>query len=87
MYWHAEIRVGLKPSVNDPQGLSIRGALRSLGFDVDDVRAGKLLNVRFSADDRDSAEASVDQMCAQLLANPVIESYTFTLTDESAPVP
>lgn len=87
MLWDAEIHVALKPSVNDPQGVSIRGALRSLGFSVDDVRAGKLLNVRFSAKDRAAAEVAVDQMCAQLLANPVIESYSFTLTDAPAPVP
>ncbi|GAC1322908.1 MAG: phosphoribosylformylglycinamidine synthase subunit PurS [Chloroflexota bacterium] len=87
MQWLADIHVALKPSVNDPQGGSIRGALRSLGFSVDDVRAGKLLNVRFSAEDRAAAEVAVDQMCAQLLANPVIESYSFTLTDAPAPVP
>ena len=86
--WLAEIRVMLKPSVNDPQGLSIRGALRSLGFDsVEDVRAGKLIQVRLAADDRQTAESSVDRMCAQLLANPVIESYSFTVDAAPARVP
>jgi phosphoribosylformylglycinamidine synthase len=85
--WLAEIHVQLKPSVNDPQGLSIRGALRSLGFEVEDVRAGKLLALRFVAPDRSSAEQAVEQMCARLLANPVIETYTFTLTAAPARVP
>jgi phosphoribosylformylglycinamidine synthase len=86
--WRAEIRVMLKPSVNDPQGLSIRGALRSLGFDtVEEVRAGKLIQVQLDAPDRATAEQRVEKMCQQLLANPVIETYSFELVDAPAPVP
>ena len=85
--WVADIRVLLKPSVNDPQGLSIRNALRTLGFDgVEDVRAGKLIQLRVSAPSREEAEQMVDAMCAQLLANPVIETYAFTLDEEPAHV-
>jgi phosphoribosylformylglycinamidine synthase len=84
----AEVRVMLKPSVNDPQGLSIRGALRSLGFDgVADVRAGKLIHLELSAADEPAARAAVDRMCAQLLANPVIETYSFELAEAPARVP
>ena len=86
--WLAEIRVLLKPSVNDPQGLSIRNALRTLGFDgVEDVRAGKLIQVRLLAADRPAAEAAVERMGSQLLANPVIETYAFTLDELPARVP
>jgi phosphoribosylformylglycinamidine synthase len=85
--WLAEIQVMLKPSVNDPQGLSIRGALVSLGFEVADVRAGKLLQVRLEAADRASARDAVERMCAQLLANPVIETSSFTLTEVPSPAP
>jgi phosphoribosylformylglycinamidine synthase len=78
----------LKPSVNDPQGLSIRNALRSLEFGgVQDVRAGKLIRVRLEATDRREAEQAVERMCAQLLANPVIETYSFTLDAAPARVP
>jgi phosphoribosylformylglycinamidine synthase PurS subunit len=78
----------LKASVNDPQGLSIRNALRTLGFArVDDVRAGKLIQIRLEADDRAAAEAAVDEMCDRLLANPVIETYAFSVADAPAPVP
>ena len=87
-WWLAEIQVMLKPSVNDPPGLSIRHALHTLGFDtVAEVRAGKLIQVRMRAADRSAAEAAVERMCAQLLANPVIETYAFTLADAPAPVP
>jgi phosphoribosylformylglycinamidine synthase PurS subunit len=86
--WAAEIRVLLKPSVNDPQGLSIRNALHTLGFaGVEDVRAGKLIQVRLLADDRQAAEAAVERMGSQLLANPVIETYSFTLDELPARVP
>lgn len=84
--WLAEVRVMLKTSVNDPQGLSIRNALRTLGFDVDDVRAGKLIHVRLNASDREAAHAAVAQMCAQLLANPVIETAEFSLDEAPARV-
>ena len=84
--WVADIRVLLKPSVNDPQGLSIRNALRTLGFGgVEDVRAGKLIQVRLSAPDHAAAETALNAMCAQLLANPVIETYAFTLDEVPAP--
>ena len=86
--WNAEVRVLLKPSVNDPQGLSIRGALHSLGFtDVEDVRAGKLIQLRLTAGSRTEAEDAVQRMCAQLLANPVIETADFTLDEAPARVP
>jgi phosphoribosylformylglycinamidine synthase subunit PurS len=86
--WMAEVHVLLKPSVNDPQGLSIRNALRTLGFSsVEDVRAGKLIQVRLVASDRRAAEEAVESMCSQLLANPVIEVFSFTLDEVPAPVP
>jgi phosphoribosylformylglycinamidine synthase len=88
MNWQAEVHVLLKPSVNDPPGQSIRGALHSLGFDqVESVRAGKIFLLRLEADDRAAAEQAVDDMCARLLANPVIERYTFTLTEVDATAP
>ena len=67
------IFVTLKPGVLDPQGRAIQHALGSLGFDgVNDVRAGKLIELDV-ADDVD--DAAVDRMCRQLLANTVIENY------------
>lgn len=78
----ARVYVTLKPTVNDPQGLTIRGALHSLGFsDVDSVRAGKYLEVRLNAADRKQAEAQVSEMCRKLLANPVIENFRFELEE------
>jgi phosphoribosylformylglycinamidine synthase len=83
----AEVRVKLKPSVNDPQGLSIRNALRTLGFNVADVRAGKLIQVRLEAQSRAEAEATVTAMSEKLLANPVIETFEFSVNEVAAHVP
>ena len=75
----------LKPSVNDPQGLSIRIALRTLGFDsVADVRAGKLIVVSVEAPDARAAEQQVTAMADRLLANPVIETFEVSLREAAA---
>ena len=72
----ARVYVSLKPTVNDPQGLTIRGALHSLGFaEVDSVRAGKYMELHLDAKDKKTAEEQVNAMCDKLLANPVIEEY------------
>lgn len=79
----AKIHVTLKPGVNDPQGLAIAGGLHSLGFEsVQEVRAGRYLEVRLDAPDAHAAQRQVDEMCQKLLANPVIETYRFELEDE-----
>jgi len=78
--WLARVYVTLKPTVNDPQGLAIRGGLHHLGFaSVESVRAGKYLEVRVEEADEGAAREKVDAMCRQLLANPVIEQYRFDL--------
>jgi phosphoribosylformylglycinamidine synthase PurS subunit len=78
----ARVYITLKPTVNDPQGNTIADGLRSLGFTgVQDVRAGKYLEVRLTATSGDEAGAQVDAMCDKLLANPVIESYRFEVEE------
>lgn len=78
----ARVYVSLKPTVNDPQGLTIADGLRSLGFsEVEGVRAGKYLEVRLQAATGEEARARVDAMCDKLLANPVIETYRFDVEE------
>ena len=80
MTFLARVYVTLKPTVNDPQGLTIRGALHSLGFaEVDSVRAGKYMELHLDAKDKKTAEEQVNAMCDKLLANPVIEEYHFEI--------
>jgi phosphoribosylformylglycinamidine synthase PurS subunit len=76
--WLANVKVVLKPVVNDPPGLAIRDGLHNLGYSsVKMVRAGKYIQLYFTADDQDAAESVVDSMCQALLSNPVIEDYSF----------
>jgi len=76
----AKVYVTLKPTVNDPQGLTIKGGLHTLGFQqVTSVRAGKYMELKLEGDDLEQAKQQVTQMCQKLLANPVIEKYRFEL--------
>jgi phosphoribosylformylglycinamidine synthase PurS subunit len=76
----AQVRVTLKEGIADPQGQTIQRALPALGFDgVNDVRVGKLIELTVEASDPEDARARVTQMCDQLLANPVIETYEVTV--------
>ena len=85
--WVAEVRVELRDGIADPEGLTIGGALRMLGYDVGEVRHGKLLRIAFAADDREAAEAQVAEMCRRLLANPVMEVARWELSVDSAAEP
>ena len=80
----ARVYVTLKPTVNDPQGQTVLGGLKSLSFDqVQNVRMGKYLEIRLSGKSPASALQDVEGMCRQLLANPVIEDFRFDLEEVS----
>ena len=80
--YQARIYVTLKPTVNDPQGITVLSSLHRLGFDnAEDVRVGKYLLVNVSESDRETAAASVTDMCQKLLTNPVIEEFRFDLEE------
>lgn len=78
----AIIRVGLKPGVLDPQGKAIADTLGRMGYsEVSAARIGKIIEMDLDGSpDRETAEARVREMCEKLLANTVIESYSFELT-------
>ncbi|MBV9014754.1 MAG: phosphoribosylformylglycinamidine synthase subunit PurS [Alphaproteobacteria bacterium] len=76
----ARVHISLKPGVLDPQGKAIGNALKGLGFeDVGEVRQGKLIELELADTDPASARARVEDMCRQLLANPVIENYAIDI--------
>lgn len=80
----ATVTVELKPSVLDPQGKAIEHSLGSLGFaGVEDVRVGKLFRITLAdrGQSREDVEAELRQMCERLLANTVVERYSFTIDD------
>jgi phosphoribosylformylglycinamidine synthase len=80
--FEAKIYVTLKQGILDPQGNAVRGGLVSMGYGgVTDVRVGKFLVLTLDSRDRLQAEQQVREMCDRLLANPVIEDYTFEVRE------
>ena len=76
----ALIKVTLKNGVLDPQGKAIEGALSGLGIGgVESVRQGKLFEIVLAETDAGRAKAEVERMCKDLLANTVIENYSYEL--------
>jgi phosphoribosylformylglycinamidine synthase len=64
-----------REGILDPQGAAVEQSLRKLGFEVAGARVGRIVDVDVDAANPDEARAKVDEMCRQLLANPLIESY------------
>jgi phosphoribosylformylglycinamidine synthase len=79
--YEARIEVGHRPGILDPQGGVIERALPALGYaNVSQVRVGKSIRLRVDADNEGVARAQVEEMCARLLANPVIEDFSIELS-------
>jgi phosphoribosylformylglycinamidine synthase len=76
----ARIKITLKTGVLDPQGKAIEGAVKGLGITgVGDVRQGKYIEVDLSESDPAKAKEIVERMCKDLLANTVIENYSYEI--------
>ena len=84
MKFRAKVYITLNPSVNDPQGETVLGALKSLGFgSVERLRVGKYMELTVVETNYEQAEIQVREMCDKLLANPIIEDFNFELTELS----
>ncbi len=79
----AYVYVSLKKSVLDPQGKTIQGALTKMGYQgVEDVRQGKFFEVTLDGKlGRDAAQAEVERIAREVLTNPVIEDFRYSLED------
>ena len=79
----ANVYVSLKKTVLDPQGETIRSALRGLGFEsVEAVRQGKHFEIRLASGlTRDQARAEVERIAREVLTNPVIEEFSIQLEE------
>jgi len=75
----ATVLVRPKQGILDPQGEAVGSSLRRLGFAVAEARVGRLVDVEIDGDDPAAAREQLEQMCEQLLANPLIESYEIEL--------
>ncbi|MGA7683483.1 MAG: phosphoribosylformylglycinamidine synthase subunit PurS [Terriglobales bacterium] len=79
----AQVYVSLKKSVLDPQGKTIHGALRKIGYTgLDEVRQGKYFEITLhSGISKTDAEAAVEKIAREVLTNPVIEEFRFSLEE------
>jgi len=83
VHMKARIKITLKNGVLDPQGKAIQHALSALGIGgVDDVRQGKYIEVKLDETSQDRARETVERMCKDLLANTVIENYSYELVEK-----
>lgn len=77
--FHSKVYVTLKKSILDPQGKAVEQGIHSLGFDaVGDVRIGKYIEMDVDTDSREEAERTTKEISDKLLANLIMESYSFT---------
>jgi phosphoribosylformylglycinamidine synthase PurS subunit len=80
MKFTAFINVMPQKALLDPQGRAVTSSMKNLDLDVvQNVRIGKHITLEVDADNLDSASAIVDTACKKLLANPIMETYEFTL--------
>lgn len=83
MNFRAEIDVMPLKELLDPQGKAVEQGLQKMNFTgVDDVRIGKHITIKLSAGSKEEAETQIENTCKKLLANPIMEGYTFKLIEE-----
>ena len=78
--FQAEIDVMPKKEILDPQGKAVTGSMKNLGLaEIQNVRIGKHITLEVDADSTETAHAKVEEACKNLLANLIMESYSFTV--------
>lgn len=81
MKFTAEIDIMPHAELLDPQGKAVMLGLEHLGLEkVADVRIGKHVRLQLEAEDETAAAKKVEEACKKLLANLIMESYTYRLT-------
>jgi phosphoribosylformylglycinamidine synthase PurS subunit len=80
--FQAEIDVMPKKEILDPQGKAVTGSMKNLGLaEIQNVRIGKHITLELEADSAETAHGKVDEACKNLLANLIMESYTFKIVE------
>ncbi len=80
MKYIAEIDIMPLKELLDPQGKTVSNNMKNVDIDgVEDVRIGKHIKMTLSADSEDAAKEKVEVACKKILANPIMEAYTYTV--------
>jgi phosphoribosylformylglycinamidine synthase subunit PurS len=83
MIMKAKIYITYKEGILDPEGNTVKRALKSMGFEtLDTVQFGKYIEMTFNGVTKEKAESLTDDACRKLLANHNTQSYTFEVIDE-----
>jgi phosphoribosylformylglycinamidine synthase subunit PurS len=77
----ATVVIRPKDGILDPQGDAVQQSLRKLGFDVSAARVGRVVDLELEVEDRNGAHEAIERMCAELLVNPLIESFEIQIDD------
>tara|TARA_R110000868_G_scaffold231061_7_gene484377 strand:+ start:398 stop:649 length:252 start_codon:yes stop_codon:yes gene_type:complete len=78
MKFKAEIDIMPLKALLDPQGKAVTSSLKNLNLsEIGNVRIGKHITLEIDASDKTTAEAKVEQACKKILANHLMESYTY----------
>lgn len=81
MEFKAEINIMPLKELLDPKGKAVAGSMKNLALDeIKDVRIGKHIHLLIEAPDAEKARAAAETACKKLLANPIMESYTFEIS-------
>lgn len=82
LLFRSKIVVTLRKSILDPQGKAVEHGIHALGFStVKNVRMGKYIELEVETERREDAERAVTDVSKKLLANPVMEDYSFTVEE------
>lgn len=77
----SRIRITLRPSILDPQGKAVEHAISSLGIaSVSGVRMGKYIELKVDEHAEEAARKTTEEVCRKLLANPVMEDFSFEVS-------
>ncbi len=80
--YQAKVYITLKESILDPQGTAVKGALENLKYqNIPELRIGKYIQLQIDETDLSRAESQLKEMCEKILSNPIIENYSYDLSE------
>ena len=82
MKFSAEIDIMPLKALLDPQGKAVSSSMQNLGLsEITNVRVGRHITLEIEAENKEIAEAKTEEACKKLLANAIMESFEFSLSE------